>query len=278
LVIYRRRQWRADPISWRERLPQEEPLSTTSTGPGAGSPKRPKRQRAGREGAGARTPPLRRRLRRRLRRARRRFKDLRRRSRPEILYTYSFQVDPSKAGASPPGYRLVEADEARLSELKATYPKELSDRKLGILRARIGSQDERCWLITDADGTLCGYCHLTLASTLNARINHFVEVGASQAYFFDDFVFKRHRGRGLHGFSIARRLEILQGLGRTEVLITIRKDNKASLASFWKFGPRRRHRLVYLPPLRRTIQLPALADRRASETADPPPPLASGPT
>lgn len=186
----------------------------------------------------------------------RRWSRFRKRNRPEVLYTFSFPTQAEHPRASGDGYRLVEADEEMLGQLRARYPRQLSDHKHRLLVDRLSSPNERCWVIVDDAGELCGYCHVALSDTVNTRINHPVKVGPRQAYFFDDYVFTQHRGRGLHAFSIARRLEIAAGMGITEGLTTITKTNTGSLVSYGKFDLRPGATLVYLPPLRRTLTLP----------------------
>jgi len=187
---------------------------------------------------------------------RRRLDRFIKKNRPEILYTYSFSTHAGHPAADTSGYALVDASEELLTRLRKTYPRQLSEHKHHLLVERLKSRSERCWVIADAQGDLCGYCHVALEDTLNARINHKVEVGPSQAYFFDDSVFHQHSGKGLHAFSIARRLEIVASMGVTEGLTTIAKKNAPSIASYGKFDLRPEKTLVHLPLLGRTLSLP----------------------
>lgn len=65
-----------------------------------------------------------------------------------------------------------------------------------------------------------------------------------------------HRRRGLHTFSIARRLELLEQDGVTEAVTIISRPNLASRTSYAPFGMVRRRELAYVPDLRRTFALP----------------------
>lgn len=185
-----------------------------------------------------------------------RFARFRKRSRPEVLYTFSFSTTPPDTSFESSGYTLVPADRERLRELRRAFPRELSKHKLQLLVRRLREPGQRCWLIIDGDGAACGYCHIATTSTLNARINHMVKIAPHQAYFYDDFVFNAHRGKGLHAFSIARRRDIAAAEGITEALTTIAKKNSPSLASYGKFALRPRFTLIYLPALGRTLRLP----------------------
>lgn len=192
-----------------------------------------------------------------------RLTKLRKRSRPEVLYTYAFPTHHPDAAISQPApdndaprRDLVPADKEQLQALGRQYRRELSRHKQGLLVQRLREPGQHCWVILADDGTPAGYCHLATQSTLNARINHMVRVAPHQAYFYDDYVFKKHRGKGLHTFATARRSEIAAAKGITEGLTTITSSNAPSIASYAKFGAVRRQTLVFLPLLGRTIRLP----------------------
>lgn len=187
--------------------------------------------------------------------ARKRLRRLRKKHGPEVLYSYAFPTQGYDPGLDREDHTLVEVTEDNLAALRKGYPKELNARKHQILRGRIDHPSETCWLIQDADRQLCGYCHVAWQDNLNARINHLVKVGPTQAYFFDDYVVKRHRGKKLHAFSIARRLQIASARGVTEGITTISKNNHPSNANYAKFGMRTTRTLVFLPRWKKTLQL-----------------------
>jgi GNAT superfamily N-acetyltransferase len=184
-------------------------------------------------------------------------KPLRKRLRPEVLYDFAF----STAGQSPVSGtvagHLVPADRENLRDLRKRYKGELKATKHRILRERLASPTEECWIIVDGDGSPAGYCHLAYASTVNERIHRTVNVERGrQAYFFDDYVFKAHRGKGLHALSLARRCETAAQRGITEGITTITRKNTASLRSYGKLGLRRTAVLVHVPILGRTFRAP----------------------
>ena len=180
---------------------------------------------------------------------------LRKRLRPEVLYSFSFPTAGQARAAGAPG-NLVPADKPGLRDLRKRYPGELRAAKFKILRARLSSPTEDCWVIVDGEGAPAGYCHLAYASTVNERINHSVVVEKGrEAYFFDDYVFKAHRGKGLHALSLARRCEIASERGIGIGLTTITRKNTASLRSYGKLGLRRTAVLLHLPAVKRTVRL-----------------------
>lgn len=180
----------------------------------------------------------------------------------ETLNTYALDTEAGLSHPNPGGYTLHEASDDNLAEMKATHPDEFRDRKYGILRDRVGSGDETCYLVADGAGTWCGYCHMATTDNVNERINHLVPVGPTDVYMFDSHVFTDHRRRGLHTFAIARRLQLAHERGRTRALTTITSTNTASVASFEQFGLRRLRWLVHVPDLNLTLDLPARRSTR----------------
>jgi GNAT superfamily N-acetyltransferase len=187
---------------------------------------------------------------------RRRWKRLRKKHGPEVLYTYAFARQGDNPLADRPGYALVPVSEENLADFRQAYPKEQNERKHGIMTARIGHPVESAWLIQGPDGQWCGYCHVAWTDNLNARIGHLVEVGPGQAYFFDDYVVKSHRGKGLQAWSIAARLDLAAQRGVAEGLTTISKGNAPSVASYGKFGLVRTAVLLAFPSRKRTVTIP----------------------
>lgn len=174
------------------------------------------------------------------------------RKRPEFLTLYTFR-QPDEDVPRLTGASLQEASQELLDLFRGAYPRQLNDRKYAILAARIGSSRDTCWFITDPSGKPCGYCHVSWFDTVNARIHHRVPIAANQAYFFDTYVAREHRGKGYHTFSIGQRLSLLAERGIDEGVTTISNGNTASVAAYRRFDATPRLRLIYFPPLRRTV-------------------------
>lgn len=171
----------------------------------------------------------------------------------EVMDTYVFPV----AGAdADPARRLEDATVELLDRMRHDYPDDLTRRKHKLLTARLKHPADRTLVIIDEHGEPCGYCHLTESDTENARIRLKVPVPAHQAYFWDDHVFMAHRRRGLHAYSIARRLELIGAEGRTEGMTMISRRNTASRASYAAFGARRTKRHLVLAKVKRSFTVP----------------------
>ncbi|MCK0112784.1 hypothetical protein MWU75_11595 [Ornithinimicrobium sp. F0845] len=176
----------------------------------------------------------------------------------EVLDLYAFPVKGPQPPADPS--RLLEdATEPVLRQLRESG--DLDERRFGILVERLANSADRTLIIRDEHGEACGYCHITLGDTTDERTNFAIQVLPHQGYLWDDRIFPGHRRRGLHTFSIARRLELIAEEGRTEALTIIARHNRASRRSYAPFGTARRRVLYYLPQGHRTISRPAI--RRA---------------
>lgn len=181
--------------------------------------------------------------------------------RKEVLDLYSFPA-PGGGPSADPACELREATAEVLTQLRSDYPNDLNERKYSILMDRLNDPADRTLVIHDEHGEPCGYCHITTGNTVNARIKYPVKVRADQAYFWDDHLFMAHRRRGLHSFSIARRLEMVAHEGATEALTIISRPNLASQRSYAQFGTVPRRVLIYLPAMGRTLAAPpAVASR-----------------
>lgn len=190
-----------------------------------------------------------------------------RRHRPEVVYTLAFPVDQASRAPEPsegacrdgPPLRLELASPEALRSLRKAHPKDLSKRKLTVLLNRLERPDEDCWLLIDAQESVCGYCWVAWSDHVNKRIGHDLPLQPDEAYLFDCYVLRRHRGRRLQVAAVRERLLMLAEAGRTRAVTMISARNAPSRASYQRFGVIVEQVVVYLPLLRRTI---VLRDRR----------------
>jgi GNAT superfamily N-acetyltransferase len=180
----------------------------------------------------------------------------RRVSRFERLTTFVRDLDNTVPQPDPDsGYILVPADARSLDEFRRAEPRALTDRKHGVLRDRLGT-DESGWLVRSAAGDWLGWCHLVLGRGPNTRIGHELRLRPDDAFLYDDATLPRYRRRGVHAFTIARRLELAREAGAVRAITTITNTNAASIASYRTLGFRPRSQLVHVPSLGRTVELP----------------------
>lgn len=164
-------------------------------------------------------------------------------------YTCSLEQELPAAGEN----KLIPAESGLLKQMFARHPQEIPERKQHILLERLEKPEETCLLICGAGGEICGYCHTAYSQHLNTWSNYLVVLAPGQVYLFDDYVFTPFRGRGLHQFSIARRMNIAREQGYTNALTIIEKNNAASHAAYTRLGFRRTKLLWHLPLLNKTV-------------------------
>jgi hypothetical protein len=185
-----------------------------------------------------------------------RWRRLRKKHEPEVNIVYARPLSTTAPPAAATGpFSLVPADKDNLARLKETYPRELSDRKYGILRHRVQDAAEDVWLIVDDDGDLCGFACLAWQDHEIRLMRHWVRVRPHQALFMDDYVFRKHRKRGAHTASVAQRIVLAAERGRTEGLVLVDVRNIGSTTSYRTLGFTPIGRLVHLPGLGRTVEL-----------------------
>lgn len=171
----------------------------------------------------------------------------------ERLTTYEREVleIPSATG----DFTLAEVSDELIDEMAARFPDEVSPWRAGALRGDRESDVER-WIIVGPDGRAQGWCHLVMGRGPNTRIRHTLVLDSTTGYLYDAHVLTPYRGAGAHQFSILARLERIRALGGTVAVTTISDTNLASIASFRKLGFMPRSRLLFLRPLRRSVERP----------------------
>ena len=173
----------------------------------------------------------------------------------EALTTYRRDLEDLPPTAGSP-FELVRGTAETLEAFHAANPKGLRPRKLRILRSRLGT-DEETWLVRDGDGQWVGWCHTVRGSGPNSRIGHTLRLRPDEVFLFDSRTLAAHQRRGAHRFSVLRRLELARADGATAAVTTISNSNIPSTASFLALGFTRRSRLLHVPRLGRTVEVPA---------------------
>lgn len=122
-----------------------------------------------------------------------------------------------------------------IEEMRNNYKDEFSERKYELYKKRINDKD-KIIIIIKINEEICGYCNISLVSQYESGIAKYILVNKNEAYFYDDYVFKKYRGESIQRMSILYRLEIAKSLKRRVVYVNIYRNNKPSLASYKKVG------------------------------------------
>ncbi|TQL49059.1 acetyltransferase (GNAT) family protein [Ornithinicoccus hortensis] len=183
-----------------------------------------------------------------------RWKRIQKKHRPKVSRYYSRPLSPDDPDRSVNGFRFVEADHDNLARLKASFPKELSDRKRDILAQRIQDPSEDAWMILDEGDRLCGFACLAWDDHEVKLMQHTIRVRPHQALFMDDYVFKKHRRRGAQSAAVELRVGLAAAHGRTEGLVLVSTTNLGSISSYRKAGFQTCGRLIHFPTSKRTLE------------------------
>lgn len=153
------------------------------------------------------------------------------------------------------GLELVRPSIADLYRLRLAEPEEFSANKMSVLEDRLAT-DAEVWLVRERAGDWAGWCHMAWGRGPNSRINHTLRMLPNEVYLFDDHTLVRFRRQGIHGFTVHERLAGARKRGAVRAITTITRGNSASVESFLKIGFRPRSQLLYIRPLRRSIEVP----------------------
>lgn len=122
-----------------------------------------------------------------------------------------------------------------INEMRQQYRNEFSEYKYNLYKKRI-NEDNKIIVVSKINKEICGYFNIALTDTYESGIDKIVKVNENEAYFFDDYVFKRFRGKSIQKMSVLYRLNIINGFGRNVAYVNIYSNNKASRISYEKLG------------------------------------------
>lgn len=192
---------------------------------------------------------------------------LRKKLKREVNTVYARSLtEDAVVGPAHSAFSVIPANGDNLARVKAAYPKELTDRKYGILCSRVQDPAEDVWLTVDDRDEICGFGCLAWKDHEIKLMGHRVKVHPHQALFMDAYVFRKHRRRGAHTASITGRMAVAAQQGRTEGLVLIRTGNVGSTTSFVNLGFHPIGKLIHLKGFKRTLEVrrpSALRSRRS---------------
>lgn len=170
-----------------------------------------------------------------------------------LLRVKHFYICSLDSGPTLDHYALLEASRDLLTDMYNRHRDELSAAKYALLGQRIGSEKEQCLLIRGEAGELMGYCHTAYQDHYNSWSNLQVKLKPNEVYFFDDYIFKPYRGRGLHKFSISQRKKLALAKGYRFAITLIDKSNIPSRRAYAHQGFVPCRTVWHLPLLKRNI-------------------------
>ena len=126
----------------------------------------------------------------------------------------------------------------RLNKMMKSYSDEIDENKYEILKERLSSNNESVFIVYK-DEEIMGYFNMAYSDVTESITGAVISVPQDSVYFFDDYTFKKHRGKGVHEYSIFRRLQRSSNLGRKYAYVGIYPHNIISQKSYMKFSFKR---------------------------------------
>lgn len=168
-------------------------------------------------------------------------------------YEYKAELELSANINRDDGIEFSKMSEEDINKIKYTLGKEITDYKINILNKRINESNVEVFALK-ADSSVIGYCSLSFIDYKENGINKTIKIDDKQAYFFDDYVCERYRGRGLHYYSIIKRSEYALMNGKKYGISCIYSWNKNSSMNFEKANFKKINKFIYIKIIKKLIE------------------------
>lgn len=122
-----------------------------------------------------------------------------------------------------------------ISNLRNSFPDEISEAKARILKKRLEDINKKVFKAFK-EGEIAGYFCISTEDTFEKGVKQFITVDAESAYLFDDYVFLKYRGTGIHKDSIAFRNYYSGCMGKKNSCVCIYSTNIKSINNYKKTG------------------------------------------
>lgn len=130
-----------------------------------------------------------------------------------IINEYSLHIENYKITIDS-GYTLKEMNKDILMELKKQYYNEIDQKKYEILLERLlNTYNEIGYVVVNKQEEICGYYHLVKNEMKSGGLGRRINLSNDTVVLFDDYTFLKHRGKGVHKYSIEARITKAQKMG-----------------------------------------------------------------
>ncbi|MGR9589842.1 hypothetical protein [Bacillus thuringiensis] len=133
-------------------------------------------------------------------------------------------------------YSLKKMNTDILLKLKYQYGNEIDQEKYEILLNRLlHSQNEIGYVITNNEQEICGYFHLVKDEMKSGGLGKKLKLSHDIVVLFDDYTFLKHRGKGVHKYSILARINKAREMGFMKANVLIHEGNTPSERAYLSF-------------------------------------------
>jgi len=130
----------------------------------------------------------------------------------KIIYQYSAHIDHEILNHENHFFYLIKMTEEDVEKMHKVFPEEFSLYKRNVLLNRFKQSNIISFIVKEEDN-ICGYFHIDTKEIYDSLINFRQTLPEKYVYLFDDYTFIKHRGKGVHAFSIAERLKFCKTMG-----------------------------------------------------------------
>lgn len=151
----------------------------------------------------------------------------------KVIYQYSAHIDHNILNYENNFFYLIKTKEEDIEKMYKTFPNEFNLYKKNVLLNRLKQINIISFVVKENDN-ICGYFHVDTKEIFDSLINYRQKLPDKHAYLFDDYTFKKYRGKGIHAFSIAERLKFCKTMGFEFAKTHIMKGNVFSEKAYLK--------------------------------------------
>lgn len=146
-------------------------------------------------------------------------------------------------------FSFREADQNDINNMQKEYPGELTQRKIEILKRRVVAPKQRVYICTTVDKKIAGYFCVSEEDTYESGLKCSISVKESEIYFFDDYVFKKHRNQSIQAYAIDYRVNVYKEKKQNGT-VCIYANNKASIRNYLSRGANYQKSYFAIRPMR----------------------------
>lgn len=135
-------------------------------------------------------------------------------------------------------FSLVDLNLGILDKMYKEYSRELDVFKYNILKDRLSMPSQKTFIVYENED-ICGYFSISYIDVKESCANVTIKVPVESMYLFDDYTFEKHRGKGVHKFSILGRLIQGKNSGCKTAYVAIFAGNLSSEKAYERFSFRK---------------------------------------
>ena len=133
-------------------------------------------------------------------------------------------------------FKMIKLNSELLNLLQSEYSDEMTPKKIKEFQETLLPKCTNTCFLVLLKNNICGYYHIAFGEGYDSCVNYIIPNEVDNIYLFNDYTFKKHRGKGAHSFSIYSRLLIGKDMGYSTASVHIIKGITFSEKAYLKFG------------------------------------------